>query len=625
MTRAALRAQAQDEVQLIHEDADAEGAPESPNPCADQDVSRPALKDITHENYPTTDDLPTDEQTAAKQNAENKKQDSVGKTTGNNTGEEVPEQQNTGHEQSRGLLLDEQPQEVTAESKDVIELVQCSDDTPGCQNNQSAAAAAVEYEFSNIQLHISTVTVGAATPAKDCPFPTTTTTSTPHAGRTDPLKTPKFDPDIHPPVESAETSGDEPGEDSFIEKIKSRSPNKMQIRPDERNAPEAVAESTVINSRSLRIEDSVEAIDALEDAIEEISEKLPALEELKIDSPVKSRATTPARPKQMSERKTPATLKKTSQTPARTPRLSTTKPATAPKLAATKRESVAKSAPRPSIAGKSTSKPIVDGIKPRQSSASSQPPLTFSNSPAAKNLPNTTKKRGPSGPLSTSKPGFVPAKSAKAPTRPTFSLPGEAISAKVKAQREERLKREEEAERERKTFKARPMPTKVSRPSVVPRENKASQARLSIFANGVNKENVAPKPRYSSIDIKPKSDTTKVTSASRRSTSVIEKSTIVKTRVSSLQLAAGQKLTVTKEDAAQQKAKGKEVFARAKIEMEKAEKERKDKEEAARKARAEAAERGRQASREWAEKHKKKLAAQIAAKMSVQAKATTAS
>jgi len=119
-----------------------------------------------------------------------------------------------------------------------------------------------------------------------------------------------------------------------------------------------------------------------------------------------------------------------------------------------------------------------------------------------------------------------------------------------------------------------------------------------------------PKQRPLSLSAKP--DTNKANSSVRRITSV---ATVAKPRVSSLQLSAGQKLSVTREDVEQQKARGREVFARNKIEMEKLEKERKEKEDAARKARAEAAERGRQASREWAEKQKKKLAQQTAAKV----------
>jgi hypothetical protein len=213
----------------------------------------------------------------------------------------------------------------------------------------------------------------------------------------------------------------------------------------------------------------------------------------------------------------------------------------------------------------------------------------------------------------------VPAKSTKPPTHPTFQLPGEAISAKVKAMREERLKREEEAEKEKKNFKARPIPTKAARPSVLPRENKASQARMSVYAGGVNKENVAPrlssaisipKQRPSSLEAKPKpsgTSPTKANSSVRRTTSTT--AVISKPRPSSMALASGQKSSITKDDVAQQKARGKEVFSRSKADLDRMDKERKEKEEATRKARAEAAERGRQASREWAEKQKKKIAA----------------
>jgi len=268
---------------------------------------------------------------------------------------------------------------------------------------------------------------------------------------------------------------------------------------------------------------------------------------------------------------------------------------------------------------KQTKKPIIDGAKAKETALPTPPSLSFSNSPV-KALPNTTKKRVPSTSLSTSKPGFVPAKSSKAPTKSTFALPGEAISAKVKAQREERLKQEAEAERAKKNFKARPVPAKIAEPSVKPRDNKASQGRLSIYAGGVNKENIEPpkvivrKARPMSMIEKPKADPTKANSSIRRTVSVVSRPSTSKVRESSAQLSSGQKLNVSKDEVVQQKAKGKEVFGRNKVEMERLENERKEKEEAARKARADAAERGRQASREWAEKQKKKLAALAAAK-----------
>ena len=54
MTRAALRAQAHDETQLIHEDTDADTSRDDSGTI--HETERPALKDITDENYPTADD-----------------------------------------------------------------------------------------------------------------------------------------------------------------------------------------------------------------------------------------------------------------------------------------------------------------------------------------------------------------------------------------------------------------------------------------------------------------------------------------------------------------------------------------------------------------------------------------
>ncbi|KAL2417804.1 hypothetical protein ABEF95_005264 [Exophiala dermatitidis] len=533
--------------------------------------------------------------------------------------------------------------------------------------------------------------------------------STPRHIRTDPPKTPKFDPSIHAPIETISTPPADSVEDSFVDKIKSRSPSKMQLQP-EATASDGFDED--IMTHTPRIEDSVDAIDALEDAIEKVSENLPVLEGLQLESPVKSRKNTPAR--QPAQITTPApsitTTKKTTATPtkSKSPQMKATAVVkTTTTTGQTKSATARPQAPKVALSKTSTTvtrqtkKPIIDGTKPRASTAlgsSSRPALSFSNSPAKTTaaLPNTSEKRIPStgssmtslntakSRLSTNKPAFVPAKSSKPPTKPTFTLPGEAISAKLKAQREERLKREEEAEKERKQFKARPVPSKVARPSVLPRETKASQARMSIYANGVDKENVAPQQRVSSSSsssssstgTKPRPSSTaakvrvssvehpaKVANSSVRRTTGVGGSTVVvertrptrpttsvgenktgvtttavtrgtatttaatataasKPRVSSLTLTAGQKQTVTKEDVAQQKAKGREVFGRTKIEMERAEKEKREKEDAAKRARAEAAERGRQASREWAERQKKKLALQAQAQAAKMASAT---
>ncbi|KIW63180.1 hypothetical protein PV04_10046 [Phialophora macrospora] len=570
MTRAALRAQVQEEPQsqLIHEDADADSFHISPDSNANEEnLSRPPLKDITTDaNPPSHEDPFADESGVSVKKATGKK--------GRQTKKGTVEANDTIHDELS-------PERVDAPTEEYPALD--SESTP---------------------LHILV----------EAP------------------KTPKFNPDIHKPVEGTAAPPVDTFEDSFVEKITSRTPGRMLSFEEEKKSPDSFVEH--IASRTSRIEDSVEAIDALEDAIEKIAETLPALEDLKMESPVKPRKDTPARVNVPSDGPALRSSKKPATSPARTQRISPTKTRPVPKSSdrpkpTVSRQSSVKPAAKPTVTAKPVKKPILDGHKSRPSSAQPAPPsLSFSNSPV-KSLPNTTKKRVPSENLSTSRPPFVPAKSSKPPTKPTFQLPGEAISAKLRAHREERLKREEEAEKEKKVFKARPVPAKVARPSVVPRENKASQARMSIYANGLNKENVAPKPatvsqpkpRPSSFGAKPKTadpTTTKANSSVRRtttSTAITTPAVAQKPRVSSLILTTGQKSAITKDDIVHQKAKGKEVFGRSKAELERAEKERREKEEATRKARAAAAERGRQASREWAEKQKKKIAQQAQAKI----------
>ncbi|EXJ54058.1 hypothetical protein A1O7_09395 [Cladophialophora yegresii CBS 114405] len=612
ITRAALRAQVHEEPpqsQLIHEDADADtdsfhlSAGSNANT---ESSSRPPLKDITTEtNPPSHEDPFTDESGLALKKAKGKKK---------------------GRQQTK-------KETETVETDDTTHGELPLDEGDALAENRAALDS--DSILHHAAIDSDSILHHAALNSTSTPHHTALDSdSTPHYITAEAPKTPKFNPAIHKPVEGIAALTGDLIEDSFVEKITSRTPGRMLSSKGESRSPDSFVEQ--ITSRTSRIEDSVEAIDALEDAIERIAETLPALEDLKMESPVKSRKNTPARINLSSDGLALRSTKKAGLTPARTQRESPAKTRTVPKASDRPKPTVSrqssvrttgkpaiKPAVKPAVATNPVKKPINDGHKPRPAAAQPAPPsLSFSNSPA-KSLPNTTKKRVPSENLSTSRPPFVPTKSSKPPTKPTFQLPGEAISAKLRAEREERLKREEETEKERKVFKARPVPAKVARPSVVPRENKASQARMSIYANGINKENVAPKsttvsepkPRPLSLDAKPKaadSTATKANSSVRRTAS---SAAAQKPRVSSLNLTAGQKSAVTKNDAVHQKAKGKEVFGRSKAEMERAEKERREKEEATRKARAAAAERGRQASREWAEKQKKKIAQQAQAKL----------
>jgi hypothetical protein len=189
-----------------------------------------------------------------------------------------------------------------------------------------------------------------------------------------------------------------------------------------------------------------------------------------------------------------------------------------------------------------------------------------------------------------------PAKSTKQLTKPSFQLPGEATAARLKAQKEERLKRMEEAEAAKKAALAAPV-----------RKPIAHRPRESLLVKDAPGISILPP---SKLDAPQRSSSL----ASKRS-SIIGPSASRSTSTSSanrnsLLLTAGAKSTVTPVDAVALKVKGKQVFNRDKVEKEERERERKEKEEAAKKARAEAAERGRIASREWAERQRKKLMGQ---------------
>ncbi|KAF3011219.1 hypothetical protein E8E13_011627 [Curvularia kusanoi] len=168
-----------------------------------------------------------------------------------------------------------------------------------------------------------------------------------------------------------------------------------------------------------------------------------------------------------------------------------------------------------------------------------------------------------------------PPKSTKQVTKPTFQLPGEATAARLKAQKEERLKRMEEAQAAKKAA--------LTAPSRKPIAHRPRSSMLAKDAPGIS---IPPPPQNN---------------GPRRATSTSSANR------SSVMPAENGKCTVTPADAAASKVKGKQVFNRDKAEKEAVERERKDKEEAAKRARAEAAERGRIASREWAERQRKKM------------------
>ena len=459
--------------------------------------------------------------------------------------------------------------------------------------------------------------------------------------------TPKFDPTTHKEEVSTENCT-ELEEDSFVEDITTRSPSKIIPALEEREdsfVEDIKTRSPTKATPALRIEDSVTEMDALEDAIEKIAGELPVIADRDTESPVLTRTETlPAAPASTSpNRKTAPTTTVATKPLAKKSKpsavISTTAAKTAKPSASSRTSTVRASTVRASV--KPAARPSV--LPSKQRASSSEAPATsmsFSASPS-KPQGNTIRKRAPGSTLSTSKPAFVPTKSAKPATTSSFKLPGEEIAAKLKAQREERIKREEEAAAKDAAKKvARPTNalkpaarlSTLAAPKVQPRETKTSQARQSLMlgkdtkqSSTEDKENQAP-VKAATVRSRPAPSATKDLAVRKRTSlptasAADANSAKPRARPSTLAPAAAhRKVSTTRpsdSDVARRvisKPDGREVFSRGLREQQDLEKMKREKEDAAKKARADAAERGRVASREWAEKQRKKALADAKAK-----------
>lgn len=203
-------------------------------------------------------------------------------------------------------------------------------------------------------------------------------------------------------------------------------------------------------------------------------------------------------------------------------------------------------------------------------------------------------------------------KSTKPPTRPAFELPGEALSRKKRELHEAQLKKQQEEEKKRREFKARPISRAA--PSTLPRETVASRARKSILSS-----ESAPIWEQGSIGRRQS-----MIGSSRPSILANEKAlantpaplhrgpgprpgSIRKSMASS---GHSSQHSVSNEEAQTQRQRAKEIYNRDTQMQGELQDDKRKREDAAKRARVEAAERGRQASREWAEKHKTKKMAE---------------
>lgn len=203
-------------------------------------------------------------------------------------------------------------------------------------------------------------------------------------------------------------------------------------------------------------------------------------------------------------------------------------------------------------------------------------------------------------------------KSAKLPTRPTFELPGEAISRRKREEHQAQLKTQEEEERRRRAFKARPLPSRIV-PTTVPRDTIASRARqnTTILTENSVRGSTPNKRPFATAGSRPRpalSNTINQTQHRGRGPNteqppIHQTSRATSTSTNSL---SGKRSSLSIEDVQMQRLRGHEIYQRDNSWNDTKMREKWERETLAKLAREEAAERSRQKSREWAAKQAKK-------------------
>ncbi|KAH7359988.1 hypothetical protein BKA66DRAFT_573733 [Pyrenochaeta sp. MPI-SDFR-AT-0127] len=408
----------------------------------------------------------------------------------------------------------------------------------------------------------------------------------------------------------------------------------------------------------MRIEQSLEAIDALEEALDTLEAVTNLHESSDEKSPRKKALSKPANnlsARGQTPRKTTLAASKVSRTPS----------AAAPKSMKPTNTSLARASSVRVAPSKEVRKGSVDTVDylaskrrpvsmlsfptpppPPKGRAPTKATFQLSSTAVAEKLKAEKEerlKRQAEGTLPKQRPisMTLPPKSTKVPTKASFELPGEKIAAKLKVRKEERLNRLAEGSQQShmpRPISMPPQPKSTKPPTIadfqlpgaavaeklkLQREQRMKRqeeaeaekaAALKARQAPVRRPVTVPIRQQSGVSIPPPSQTQTQRSSSLASkrNSIVLSQTLSQSRSTSTSSSNRNsvliaKSTVTPIDAAQQKLKGREVFNRDKMEKEARERERKEKEEAAKKARADAAERGRIASREWAEKQKRKM------------------
>ncbi|EHK16023.1 uncharacterized protein TRIVIDRAFT_124100, partial [Trichoderma virens Gv29-8] len=206
----------------------------------------------------------------------------------------------------------------------------------------------------------------------------------------------------------------------------------------------------------------------------------------------------------------------------------------------------------------------------------------------------------------------------KALPKPTFELPGDTISRRKREESEAKLRAQEEEQRKRREFKARPARPN-STPSTVPRDTVASRARQAKIQeeNAERQAALSNKVKRLSLGLvrdEPMTPTLSKADKQRvRGSMIAVAESINRSILSSMVNATKSKNPLSIENMMTRlRSKSKEILAHdsASI-MEKKSHEKSERPMTAKAARDEAAERSRIASREWAERKRRKEATSL--------------
>ncbi|KAL5089672.1 hypothetical protein Trisim1_005071 [Trichoderma cf. simile WF8] len=209
-------------------------------------------------------------------------------------------------------------------------------------------------------------------------------------------------------------------------------------------------------------------------------------------------------------------------------------------------------------------------------------------------------------------------RSNKTLPKPTFELPGDTISRRKREESEAKLRAQEEEQRKRREFKARPGPARPnSTPSTLPRDTVASRARQAKIQeeNAERQAALSHKVKRLSLGLvrdEPMTPTPSKAEKQRgRGSMIAVAESINRSILASVVTATKSKNPLSIENMMTRfRSKSKEILGHdsASI-MEKKSHEKSDRPMTAKAARDEAAERSRIASREWAERKRRKEAA----------------